>query len=148
VRQHERASWISPGCTNSTGNAAKLVDSGSASLANDTLAFTCSGVGATTIGLLVEGSSTIQPFAFGDGLFCFGGSILRLYIVVANGGVSEHARCRRPVDSRARRRLSAVPIAAGERRVYQTYYRDAALAFCPSGGSFNFSNALLVHWTP
>jgi hypothetical protein len=31
-------------------------------------------------------------------------------------------------------------------RHYQIYYRDPALAFCPSGGAFNVGNALRVTW--
>lgn len=135
------------GCLNSTGNAAKLVNSGSASLTNDTLVLTCSGVDANAIGLLVEGSNAMAPFAFGDGLLCVGGGILRLYIQAANGGVISLPG---PGDPAIHERSAALggAISAGQRRTYQTYYRDASLSFCPSGGTFNFSNALLVLWSP
>jgi hypothetical protein len=135
------------GCTNSNAGAARLEDSGAASLSNDTLTFTCTGVDATAIGLLAEGSAAIQPFVFGDGIFCFGGSIQRLYITVANSGVLTMPSGLEPAVHLRSAALGG-PISAGERRVYQTYYRDASLPFCPTGGTFNFSNALLVHWTP
>ena len=40
------------------------------------------------------------------------------------------------------------PIAAGTSRVYQVYYRDPDLAFCPppAGSSWNASNALRIGW--
>ena len=40
------------------------------------------------------------------------------------------------------------PILPGQRRYYQTYYRDANLSFCPSpqGNTFNASSGVKVVW--
>jgi hypothetical protein len=42
------------------------------------------------------------------------------------------------------------PIAAGQTRIYQTYYRDPTPTFCPNppGNTWNISNAVSTVWIP
>ncbi len=135
------------GCANSTGGAGKLIDTGSASVANDSLVFTCSGLDTTAIALLAEATNTTQPIGFGDGLRCFGGSLTRLYIRAASGGTVVFPGAGDPSILAQSYALGGT-ITPGAQRLYQVYYRDASLSFCaaPSGGTFNLSNALLVRW--
>lgn len=135
------------GCANSTGDAAKLVDTGDPSVSSDSLVLTCSGMDTTAIALLAEATSTTAPIGFGDGVRCFGGTLLRLYIHASSGGVSSFPA---PGDPSILAQSNALggTITAGSKRLYQVYYRDASLSFCPSptGGTFNLSNALWIAW--
>lgn len=135
------------GCANSTGGVGKLVDAGSASIANDSLVFTCSGLDQTTIALLVEATNVTQPIGFGDGLRCFGGTLARMSVRAASNGTVVFPSGGDP-SIFARSSALGGTIVPGSRRLYQVYYRDVSASFCPSptGGTFNFSNALLVSW--
>jgi hypothetical protein len=54
------------------------------------------------------------------------------------------------LSASARSAVLGDPILAGETRIYQVYYRDASLSFCPAptGNTFNVSQALWILWTP
>jgi hypothetical protein len=75
---------------------------------------------------------------FGDGLLCVGGTVIRLSIKSAAGGIiTIPAAGDPPVHT-------AGLITGFSDRFYQLWYRDAA-TFCTSA-TFNTTNALKVHW--
>jgi hypothetical protein len=136
------------GCQNSasTGGAV-LTAAGNAALSNDTLVLTSSGELPAALSIFLQGSASIAPLSFGDGLRCSGGSLERLYSRNAAGGAVSAPQ---PGDPSISARSAALgdPIAAGATRYYQTYYRDPQLGFCPSpsGDSWNVSSGLSVSW--
>ena len=76
------------GCDNSlsTGGAL-LTSSGSPRLSADTLQFTCSNELPTALSVVLQGTSSTFPANYGDGLRCASGSLKRLYVKNASGGV-------------------------------------------------------------
>ncbi len=137
------------GCANSSGNAAHLADAGEASLAADTLVLTSSGELPTALTIFLQGTTQVAPLSFGDGLRCVGGSLKRLYVKNAVGGVASAPAPGNPSVSQQSAALGD-PLAAGARRYLQAYYRDANAAFCPApqGSTFNVSSGLVLDWAP
>ena len=138
------------GCLNSDGTSAQLVDAGAASLANDTLVLTSAGELPTALSIFLQGDQPLAtPAVFGDGLRCVGGSLKRLYAENAVGGVVSEPDPGEPSVS-ARSAELGDPLAPGARRYLQVYYRDPALAFCPSPpcNSWNVSSGLILDWAP
>ena len=136
------------GCQNSaTTGGASLAAMGTASLAGDSLAITSSGELAQVLSIYLQGDSPVAAVAFGDGRRCVGGSLKRLYVLNATGGVVSAPPVGGPSIS-ARSAALGDPIATGTARYYQVYYRDPSTTFCPAptGGTFNVSNALCVLW--
>lgn len=137
------------GCTNSSSSAARLTDSGEASLAADTLVLTSSGELPSALTIFLQGTVQVAPLPFGDGLRCVGGSLKRLYVKNAVGGVASAPAAGNPSVSQQSAALGD-PLAAGARRFLQAYYRDANLAFCPAplGSTYNVSSGLVLDWAP
>ncbi len=138
------------GCENSAGTGgARLSASGSPSLSSDTLVLTSSAEKPATLSVFMQGSALLWPVNFGDGLRCVGGTLARLYVVNSSGGVATAPQGSDPSVS-ARSAALGDPIPLGATRHYQTYYRDAEPAFCPSpfGSTWNVSNALSAVWSP
>ena len=79
--------------------------------------------------------------SFGDGRLCVAGTMARLGSVPSVGGAAAFPR---PTDP-ALSVVGGLP-AAGGRRTYQVWYRNAA-AFCTSS-TFNLTNGLIVRWSP
>jgi photosystem II stability/assembly factor-like uncharacterized protein len=137
------------GCANSSiAGGALLVAGGvaSATTALDTWRLEASSVPNgpgmyVQFGSLIAGSAGV---AFGDGLLCGPGPIVRLGLVAAAQGSSTFPSGATPPSN--------LPISiggantAGDVRAYQLWYRDAA-AFCTSA-TFNLTNAIRVAWTP
>ena len=136
------------GCQNSASTGGALLGaSGVASLANDTLVLSTSGELPSALSIVLQGSSTIAPSSFGDGLRCTAGILKRLYVHNATGGaLSVPQTGDLPISARSAA-LGDV-ITQGTTRFYQTYYRDPVLAFCPNppGGSWNISSGVQVTW--
>jgi hypothetical protein len=129
------------GCANSVNaNGANLAGIGVASIGFDT--FTLNGTGMpNSSALYFQGTSALAPaVAFGDGLRCAGGSVIRLKTVFNVAGASQYPEAGDP--SVSVRGLCA----AGDLRFYQVWYRNAA-AFCTSS-TFNLSNGVSVTWVP
>jgi hypothetical protein len=84
---------------------------------------------------------------FGDGLRCAGGALKRLYVATASGG-GVFAPAPGQPSIGVRSATLGDPLAPGAVRLYQVYYRDPNLGFCPSpqGNTFNVGNALRVVW--
>jgi hypothetical protein len=99
--------------------------------------------------ILLQGDSEIAPTAFGDGLRCGGGRLVRLFAGIAEGGAAVRPSGTDPSIS-VRSASAGAPIAPASRRTYQLVYRDGSASFCqaPQGGSWNASNAVQVEWLP
>jgi Tol biopolymer transport system component len=138
------------GCENSgqTGGAI-LGWAGDSSLAQDTLQLTSSGELPSALSVLLEGSETLAPNPFGDGLSCIGGGVLRLNAVQASAGEAVIPAPGQPSIS-ASSAARGDPLHYGLVRIYQVYYRDPDPNFCPgpSGGGGNLSSALAITWKP
>lgn len=132
------------GCDNSFGNGgSRLEVTGNASLGNDTMTLTVSKIGPSASALFFQGTSLVSVglgSAFGDGLRCAGGSIVRLGSRVASGGVATlgFAMGDGPIS------VTGHVAAPGATRVYQVWYRNSAV-FC-TASSFNFTNGFEVRW--
>ena len=136
------------GCQNSAATGgALLAGSGSASLANDTLRLQTSNELPTALSILLQGSTSVAPLVFGDGLRCTGGTLKRLFVRNAAGGALSLPQ---PGDPSISARSAALgdALSNGATRYYQTYYRDPQLGFCPgpAGGSWNISSGVSVVW--
>jgi hypothetical protein len=101
----------------------------------------------TALTIFLQGNVQIAPPPFGDGLRCAGGALKRLYVTSASQG-GTHAPPTGGPSVSARSAALGDPIAPGSVRIYQTYYRDASPAFCPTppGSTFNSTNGLRVQW--
>jgi Tol biopolymer transport system component len=138
------------GCDNSalTGGAV-LSAEGLAYLAQDSLVFTASDERPTATSILVQGSAELSSGAvFGQGVRCAGGTLRRLYVKVASGGVI-HAPDFAAGDAAVSLRSAALgdTIQAGESRFYFVYYRDPnVLGGCPSASTFNATQTGRVDW--
>ena len=131
------------GCSNSFGNGARLVACGAASIAGDTLVLKGSQMPNSTT-LYFQGTSQINGglgSAFGDGLRCAGGSIIRLGTKVNTSGASQYPDI--GDQSISVRGLDA----AGDVRTYQGWYRNADPNFCTTA-TFNLTNGIQLQWLP
>ncbi|MEY2808479.1 MAG: hypothetical protein ACK57N_00710 [Planctomycetia bacterium] len=136
------------GCANSTDpRGARLAATGLASVAHDGVALLALGLPSnSTVVLLqsIDAAGGGHGVAFGDGLRCLAGSIVRLGTRTADAT----GRLAFGAGVAGDPRLSvvgALPATGGARR-YQAYFRNAA-AFCTSA-SFNLSNGLSLEWVP
>jgi hypothetical protein len=138
------------GCNNSAATGgAQLTVVGLAALAADSISFTSSFEKPTATSIFLQGRTTVAPaVAFGQGLRCAGGTLKRLFVHAAVGGVVS-APTGADAEVSARSAALGDTIAAGETRVYQVYYRDpVVLGSCASDATFNASQALSLAWHP
>jgi len=131
------------GCASSfNSNGALLVASGIGSVSTDSLVLDASGVSNALV-VLVQGSQASQGgvgSAFGDGLLCAGGTLIRLASKIGSGNAVRY-----PEGPEVPISIRGLLTPAGGTRVYQARYRNAA-PFCTSGG-FNTTNGVAVSWT-
>ena len=134
------------GCRNSQVASGALLDA-SGTTSPDTVVLVSTGELPSSLSIFLQGNATISPTPFGDGLRCAGGILKRLYTANASGGAISRPG---PGDPSITARSAALgdPIPPGQRRYYQTYYRDGSPSFCPlpTGNSFNATNALRITW--
>jgi hypothetical protein len=125
------------GCASSVNaNGANLATTGASSLANDTLVL--NGTGMPNANCLYFQGTTQISAAFGDGLRCAGGTVVRLATKLNVGGASQYPAAGDPsVHVKGN-------VAAPGTRAYQVWYRNAA-NFC-TAATFNLSNGVLVTW--
>ena len=125
------------------------MSAGWTSLSHDTLKLTSLGELPSVTSVVLQGDAQIAPAFFGDGLRCAGGHLKRLYTKQASGGVVVVPQ---PGDLSISARSAALgdAIQVGTLRVYQVYYRDPSLTFCPSpmGNTWNVSSGLRIEWLP
>lgn len=129
------------GCENGAfigGSRLKGFGSGSVS-ANDLMLEATQSV-PNQPGLFYQGVNAINGglgTAFGDGLRCAGGSVVRLQVAIADA------------TGKAQSTVSVSGVGGvnpGDVRRYQWWYRDPSTSPCGSG--FNLSNGLEVVWAP
>ncbi len=129
------------GCANSVNaSGARLSASGVPSIASDTVVLAADGMPDSSA-LYFQGTSrTAGGFgaAFGDGLRCAGGSIVRLATTANAASASQYPRAGDPSIS------VRGAVQSGDVRTYQVWYRNAA-AFCTSS-TFNLTNGVQVVW--
>ncbi|MCH2105068.1 MAG: integrin alpha [Planctomycetes bacterium] len=126
------------GCANSDGSSAHLRAVGSLSASTDSLSFRAIGLPTGQPALLYTGVNKIQSgqgLAFGDGLRCAGGAVVRLG--VRFGDIAGDAQWSSPFPS--------APWSAGTTRHFQVWYRNNPVTAC--GGGFNLSNGYTVVFT-
>jgi hypothetical protein len=129
------------GCMNSLGTSARLSAQGLASLTNDSVVLLGWNM-TNSSALYFQGTSAISGggAAFGDGLRCAGGTVVRLGVRVNVNGASQY-------PGPGNLPLSMVGgLTPNATRVYQVWYRDAA-SFCTSA-TYNLTNGLSVTWNP
>jgi hypothetical protein len=124
------------GCLNSLGLGATLRASGAGEIGDDDLVLTAAGLPMTASTLFFQGTTAVTA-AFGDGLRCAGGSVVRLGTTTAIGGVATFP----PAGTTVSQAGGATP---GATLHYQGWYRNAA-SFCTSA-AFNTTNALSIAW--
>jgi hypothetical protein len=123
-------------------SGARLVASGIASLSNDSVVLAGSAMPDAAV-LYFQGTTSVAGgagAAFGDGLRCAGGTVVRLKTVVNVGGASHFPASGDPSLS------VRGQVAAPGMRTYQCWYRNAA-TFC-TAAPFNLTNGLQIDWTP
>lgn len=129
------------GCPNSAVSSGALLNaSGGVTLASDTLVLTALNMPNATA-IYFQGTAPVAAGlgnVLGDGLWCVGGSLVRLAVKANAGGISSFPGAGDPSVS------AAGLVTAPGTRYYQVWYADTA-AFCTSD-TFNFTNAANVSW--
>ncbi|MBL8861254.1 MAG: hypothetical protein JNK02_04500 [Planctomycetes bacterium] len=128
------------GCLNSLGTGGTLAASGSPSVSADTLVLTGAGMPDSSV-LYFQGTSVAgggAGTAFGDGLRCAAGTVIRLGTKTNALGTSAYPT---GGDQSVSVRGACSP---GDVRVYQAWYRNAASFCTPS--TFNLTNAWQLVW--
>jgi hypothetical protein len=132
------------GCLNSLSNGGKLRTFGVASLTNDSVVLSGSQMPNSSC-LYFQGTAQQGPSgggtAFGDGLRCAGGTVVRLATKTNVAGASSY-----PVGADVPISVKGLVPVAGATRTYQAWYRNAA-AFC-TVSTFNLSNGVEFTWAP
>ena len=132
------------GCANSANpQGALLRGSGVARVSADTFVLTASGLPGTASTLFLQYDAVLDGglgAAFGDGLRCLSGNLIRLGTRTAAAGSAAYPSAGSPTVSVR----GLVP--PGSVRFYQAWYRNAA-TFCTSE-TFNLTNAIRVDWLP
>jgi phosphatidylinositol-3-phosphatase len=136
------------GCDNSSSTGgAQLSSAGTASLAADSVVFTTSGEKPSATSVFLQGDASVHGGAvFGQGVRCAGGSLKRLYVKTASGGVAS-APGLGDASVSARSAALGDTITAGATRYYGVYYRDpTVLGACPAASTFNITQSESVLW--
>jgi dienelactone hydrolase len=106
----------------------------------DSIALVATAMPATTACVFLQGDAH-GTLPLGDGALCAGGSLVRLGVAFASGGVaSTPSGGELPVSVRG-----GVTPGSGAMRVYQTWYRDATANYCTSATN-NLTSAVLLVW--
>ena len=128
------------GCANSADpQGAILAATGTTS--PDTVVLQASGMPALAYALFLKGDASNQGTPFGDGLRCIDGTLIRLRLKLSNSGTATYPE---PGDPSVSIR-GHTPPGSAQLAHYQTYYRNAAAAFCPPE-TFNITNGFRIVW--
>lgn len=139
---------IGRGCANSQVNSQGALLMADGDPGNDSVRLEASGMLPTALCIFLQGSLSLSnPFVFGDGLRCAGGQLLRLSVKNGVNGTARYPE-QSELSIRDRNTQLGFPIGPGASTIYQTYYRDPVLGFCPNppGNSWNVTNSLRVNW--
>jgi len=126
------------GGANGTGQGATLSRTGVASASASSVVLQASGLVPNQPGLYFQGLNAVNGgsgSAFGDGLRCAGGGVVRLEVRMADASGSSSTT----IDIAARGGVSS-----GDLRRYQLWYRDPVSSPCGSG--YNLSNGVEITW--
>lgn len=135
------------GCPSSLFPGGAVLEAfGTSSVGADTLRLVGSAMPNSAV-LYVQGTQRVLGAAgagsvLGDGLRCAGGTVVRLG---TKSNVGNGSRYPATGDAAISVRGGIAP--GGGRRVYQAWYRNAAIGFCTPATS-NLTNAIGVDWTP
>ena len=128
------------GCANGADpTGAQLAASGSGSILSADTVLSASGLVGSQPGLYFQGNNAISSgagVAFGDGLRCAGGGVIRLQVRFAGGGGASETS----IDI-----ASKGGVVAGDVKRYQLWYRDPNTSLC--GAQFNLSNGMEIIWS-
>jgi hypothetical protein len=128
------------GCANSVNaSGALLTMTGQPSTVEDTLAMQVSGMPSTSVCTFFQGSSYGAAAAFGDGLRCAAGTLVRIGTATASGGNASYPNGGDPSIS-----VKGMIPNGGATVSYQVSYRNAAV-FC-TAATFNITNGMIVQW--
>jgi len=133
-------SFLGAGCANSVNsNGGLLAQSGSASIANDTLTLLGSGM-TNSNALYFQGTSFgYVASVYGDGLRCVTGTVVRLGTRTNSSGASQ-------VPSLGGTSISTIGgVTTPGTRCYQVIYRDNGSFCTPS--NFNATSGLAIAWS-
>jgi hypothetical protein len=134
------------GCAHSQAPGAALSASGDPSVSADSLTLHAASTPPSATGLYLQGTVQVAGgagAAFGDGLRCVAGTVVRLGFRVSTNGASAFGHA--DGMSASVSALGFVPAAGGTRH-YQLWFRDA-VPFCTSA-TFNLTNGLSIRWRP
>ena len=128
------------GCLSSLGFGARMRAAGEASLANDTLELRCQQL-PSSAAILVQGSPFVQTgIAFGDGVICAGGALVRIGPARVAGGELHYPEIGdAPLSTYG-------ALTAGTTVGYAVVYRNAA-TYCTSA-TFDVSDTQPATWGP
>jgi hypothetical protein len=130
------------GCRNSTGSAASMFSTGSASVSVDDLVLTAAPVRDNRVGLLVMSRAWGTGTPLGDGLLCLSGQLFRFQPTHAQTGRLLFGPGL--VTYSQQRFGSAGSIEAGSIWGFQAWFRDAG-GPCASGSNFTTGLAITFH---
>lgn len=108
----------------------------------DTVVLTAANLPLTTTVLFVQGTATVAGgagSAFGDGLLCAGGTLIRLRAKFTTTGTVSF-----PAPGEPQLHLVGQVPGTGGTRYYQAWYRNPPV-FC-TGATFNLSNGWQINW--
>lgn len=139
---NDPAAGAGTGCRNSFGIGARLAGAGTASIAGDTVVLTGTQMPVNSPVLYFQGTLRHNAGigqAFGDGLRCAGGAVVRLGTAINSAaGSSQYPGVGQPsISARGN-------VAQPGTRTYQAWYRNVA-PFCTAAG-FNTSNGWEIAW--
>ncbi|MCB9916302.1 MAG: hypothetical protein H6828_14335 [Planctomycetes bacterium] len=125
------------GCANGVNpGGGAMTAAGDASVSADTVVFTATGVQPNQPGLFFRADNAVNSGlgnAFGDGLRCAGGNVIRLGTVFADGSGTAVSTS-----------SAGAGLSAGDVKRYQYWYRNPAGT--PCGAAFNLTNGYEITW--
>ncbi len=136
------------GCANSGAGSTGALLTAAGNTVPDTIVLTAAGERPTALSIFLQGNVRLSPgIPFGDGKRCAGGTLKRLGVKNAVGGVTSYPQAGDPSIT-ARSAALGDPIPSGGIRIYQVYYRDPSTTYCPDppGGTFNATQAVQLVW--
>jgi hypothetical protein len=128
------------GCANGTGSGALMTSLGSNSVSTADFGLAAANLDPSQPGLYFQGNNAVnggQGNAFGDGLRCAGGGVIRLQVRFANTSGASSTTANLVLKG---------GVAPGDTKRYQLWYRNPSTS--PCGAQFNLSNGVEMVFTP